>query len=95
MAGAALVDEKRASWMVVLLPPGVCTFSQPVVAEVKTITASGTFQQYANGQSLMGTYRAPVVASSPGNMQITFTAADRANLTFPNGQVVPIRRFTF
>lgn len=58
-------------------------------------TASGTFQQYANGQSLMGTYRAPIVASSPGTMQITFTAADRANLTFPNGQVVPIRRFTF
>lgn len=58
-------------------------------------SAGGALQQYVNGQSLQGNYRAPVVSGSPGTAQITFTGTNRANLTLPNGQVVPIKRFTF
>jgi hypothetical protein len=44
--------------------------------------ASGNLQQYANGQSLTGTYRAAsVLSTSPGAVTLVATSATTANLT--------------
>lgn len=57
---------------------------------------SGALLQYANGQSLTGTYKsAAPIASTIGNMAFNFTSANTANMVLPNGSVVPVKRFIF
>ncbi len=56
----------------------------------------GNWLQYANGQTLMGSYRAPVVVnSSVGALQIQFQTTTSGTLTLPDGRAIPISRFRF
>lgn len=57
---------------------------------------SGSLLQYANGQSLTGTYKpAAPIGTMIGNMAFNFTSANTANMVLPNGVVVPVKRFVF
>lgn len=57
---------------------------------------AGAWQQFANGQSLTGAYRAPIVLdSNVGALTLAFTGARTANLTLPGGRVIPLTRFEF
>jgi hypothetical protein len=59
-------------------------------------TLSGTLQQYINGQTLTGSYKAPTtVSGSPGTLAFTFPTATTASMFLPNGAAVPITRFNF
>jgi hypothetical protein len=53
---------------------------------------SGTLNQYANGQTLTGAYRAPSQAASPGSLTLSFSSATAGTLIWPGGSV-PIQRF--
>lgn len=56
----------------------------------------GSWAQYANGQTLSGSYRSPtVVSSNVGSLSIQFTDTRNAILTLPDGRRVPITRFKF
>lgn len=56
----------------------------------------GNWVQYANGQTLMGAYRPPVVANSnAGSLQIQFQSTTTGILTLPDGRAIPISRFRF
>ncbi|QDQ24968.1 hypothetical protein FNU76_00620 [Chitinimonas arctica] len=59
-------------------------------------TLSGSLLQYANGQSLMGDFKAAApIAGSIGTMGFSFTTRNTANLLLPNGANVPLKRFNF
>ena len=53
------------------------------------------WDQYANGQTLTGAYRAPAQGASPGALAIQFQSATSATLTLPGGRQVPVVRFGF
>ncbi len=56
----------------------------------------GSWMQYANGQTLTGAYRAPVVVNSNlGPLQIQFQTTTSGTLTLPDGRAIPITRFSF
>jgi len=56
----------------------------------------GTWAQYGNGQSLTGSYRqATLVNGAVGTISLTFTSATAANLTLPDGRVIPLSRYQF
>lgn len=56
----------------------------------------GNWVLYANGQTLYGAYRPPVVANSNvGPLQIQFQTTTSGTLTLPDGRVIPISRFRF
>ena len=62
--------------------------------------ASGTmvdrWQQFANGQSLTGAYRAPIALNSNvGPLTISFANSRAATLTMPDGRQVALTRFAF
>lgn len=57
---------------------------------------TGGIQQYTNGQSLSGDYKAPALSpSSAGDLTVRFTNNETGALTLPNGQNVPLKRFLF
>ena len=54
------------------------------------------WQQFANGQTLTGPYKSPVITNpNVGTLGLAFTAAKTANLTLPDGRVLPLTRFDF
>ena len=55
---------------------------------------TGAFQRCSGGQSLTGGYRAPGCVADQGNVTLQFTSQITANMTLPNGVVVPLTRFT-
>ena len=56
----------------------------------------GAWQQYANGQTLTGSWHLPqVVDSSVGLLTIQFTSATAGTLTLPDGRQIAIQRYTF
>lgn len=56
----------------------------------------GDFAQYANGQTLTGSYQAPIVLNAnAGAITLQFTGTMNATLTLPNGNSVPLSKFTF
>jgi YVTN family beta-propeller protein len=56
----------------------------------------GTLVQYANGQSLMGAYHAPMVVNgNVGALQVQFQSTTTGTLTLPDGRIIPISRFRF
>jgi len=58
--------------------------------------ATGALQQYKDGQSLSGDYKAPTLSpASAGNLTIRFSNNENGVLTLPNGQNVTIKRFLF
>lgn len=60
-----------------------------------TGTCSTTLQQFADGPSLSGDYRAPTPLGSAGALGVVFSSATSGTLTLPNGISVPITRFPF
>ena len=55
-------------------------------------TFRSTLTMYAAGQTLTGSYVAPIVTGSAGDVSITFNDASRGTLTWPGG-TIPIQRF--
>jgi uncharacterized repeat protein (TIGR02543 family) len=59
-------------------------------------TYTGEWAQYGGGQTLTGSYKAPTVPNPDvGSITLTFLTATTANLTLPNGVVIPLQRFPF
>mgnify|MGYP000564805670 CR=1 FL=1 len=57
---------------------------------------TGGIQQYINGQSLSGDYKAPTLSPlSAGDLTIRFSDNETGVLILPNGHSVPIKRFLF
>lgn len=56
---------------------------------------SGSLQEYAGGQTLVGGYKSAAPKANAGNMNFSFTAADAATMTLPNGKAVQLSRFGF
>ena len=57
---------------------------------------TGAWAQYANGQTLTGSYVAPVIVNSNvGPLGIQFSSSSTAVLTLPDGRQIPIQRFRF
>lgn len=57
---------------------------------------AGSWQQFANGQSLAGAYRTPILLDgNVGALTLVFTGPRSANLTLPNGRVLALTRFDF
>lgn len=60
-----------------------------------TGSCTTTLEQYGNGQSLSGDYRAPAQLGSAGRLGISFSSATAGTLTLPNGTSVAIGRYPF
>jgi hypothetical protein len=61
-----------------------------------TESFGGDFAQYANGQTLTGSYRAPIVVNAnAGAITLQFTGTASATLTLPNGNSIQLTKFTF
>ena len=57
---------------------------------------SGSFALFGNGQTLGGTYAAPVVINSNvGAITLQFTSATSGMMTYPGGTQIPIQHFVF
>lgn len=57
---------------------------------------SGTWTQFANGETLSGPWKAAQVANADaGNISIVFSSSNAGMLTFPDGRTVAITRFKF
>ena len=56
---------------------------------------SGSWLQYANGQTLTGAYKVPTLATSPGTVTMQFSSPTAGMLTLPNGSQLALSRFTF
>lgn len=56
---------------------------------------SGSLQEYAGGQTLIGGYKSAGLKANAGDMSFNFTAADAATMTLPNGKPVQLSRFGF
>jgi hypothetical protein len=52
----------------------------------------GSLVTYSGGQTLTGSYQAPTLAPSLGDISITFTANNQGTISWPGG-TVPIQRF--
>jgi uncharacterized protein (DUF1800 family) len=56
----------------------------------------GQWQQYANGQSLTGTYKFPsVINPQVGPLTLQFTDVANATMTLPQGTQIPVTHFLF
>jgi hypothetical protein len=56
----------------------------------------GFWMQYAGGQTLGGPYKAPILANAQvGSVTLQFTDACDMTLTLPNGQQIPLSRYSF
>ena len=55
---------------------------------------TGLFQRCSGGQSLTGPYQTPGCVADQGSVTLQFTSQVTANMTLPNGVVVPLTRFT-
>lgn len=59
-------------------------------------TYLNTWSEYANGQTLTGSYRAPTVASANvGDLTLQFVDSANAQLTLPDGRTIPLTRYRF
>ncbi len=56
----------------------------------------GSWEQYANGQTMMGAYKQPTQTNANvGTLSIQFQDTANATMTLPNGTQLPITRFRF
>ena len=59
-------------------------------------TYQGLWTQYANGQTLTGSYVAPIVANpNVGSLTLRLTNSESGTLVLPDGREIPITRFRF
>ena len=59
------------------------------------LSASGQLLQFANGQTLGGSPKAPALISTLGTVIFTATSNNTAQLTMPNGSQINLTRFLF
>ena len=70
--------------------------SGPTAMTTPLTTYVGTWQEYANGQTLTGTWHLPtIINSNAGALTIQFSSATTGTLTFPDGRQVAIERYVF
>jgi hypothetical protein len=81
MSGYLYDPSGRATWFTAAGPVNGSSFTADI-------------NMLRGGQSLTGTYQAPVLTASPGRLTLDFTASDRASLTWPGG-TVQLSRFRF
>lgn len=63
---------------------------------VSSILYQGTWQQFANGETLTGTYQAPgVVNADVGSVTLQIASPTSATLTLPNARQIPLVRYIF
>ena len=55
---------------------------------------AGVLTSYSGGQTLTGSYKAPVPLGPAGNVSISFTSASRAVMSWPGG-ILPLERYDF
>jgi len=56
----------------------------------------GTWAQFANGQTLTGSYQAPTTANADvGSLTVQFSDTTDAIMTLPDGRQIPLKRFIF
>ncbi len=55
----------------------------------------GTWQQYANGQTLTGTYHPPSNPGNVGAVTLQFTNATEVTFTLSDGRQIPLTRYRF
>lgn len=63
-------------------------------AMASTTFYEGDLTEFAGGQPVSGTYRPPTGSTPMGRVAIQFTSATTGSLTLPNGQRLPIARFS-
>jgi SAM-dependent methyltransferase len=68
--------------------------SGAAAASGDALVLTASLQEYENGQSLRGAYRAPTRRESPGQVTLEFASSTSATLTLPNGRQVALSRFT-
>lgn len=57
---------------------------------------TGAWVQWANGQSLSGSYKAPIIANANvGNVSLQFTSTTSAIMTLPDNRQIALTRFLF
>ena len=55
----------------------------------------GALTEFRGGQTLAGSYNAPVASVNVGTISLSFSSQTTATLTLPNGQSVELVRYTF
>jgi len=61
-----------------------------------SLTYQGQWSQYANGQTLTGSYVAPIVANpNVGALTLRLTNSESGVLVLPDGREIPVTRFRF
>jgi hypothetical protein len=59
-----------------------------------TPTATATLSEYSGGSPLTGSYTAPRLAATKGQIALSFSSTVAGVLTLPNGSQIPIARYT-
>ncbi|MBM3545985.1 MAG: hypothetical protein FJX54_03450 [Alphaproteobacteria bacterium] len=66
------------------------------LGEMTSTTAyTGTLTEFRGGQTLAGSYNAPVASVNVGTISLSFSSQTTAALTLPSGQQVALTRYTF
>ncbi|TWO72610.1 hypothetical protein FN976_03500 [Caenimonas sedimenti] len=65
------------------------------VGTMTNLSFTAALQSYQGGQALGGTYRAPQGAGSPGTITFRGITGTTAELTLPDGRVIPLKRLVF
>lgn len=63
-------------------------------AMASTSLYEGDLTEFAGGQPMSGTYRPPTASTPMGRIAVQFTSTTTGTLTLPNGQKLPIARFS-
>lgn len=63
-------------------------------AMASTTLYEGDLTEFAGGQPMSGTYRPPTASTPMGRIAVQFTSTTTGTLTLPNGQKLPIARFS-
>jgi hypothetical protein len=98
-AGSGFVIEVQNSQMFMAgflyAPSGEATWVSSFGPMTSSTQYSGPLITFSGGQTLTGTYIAPVQnSSSPGNIAISFTDNAHASVAWPGG-IIPIQRLDF
>jgi len=81
MSGFIYANDGRATWFIAGGSATDTVFTSSIL-------------NFANGQSLSGSYRVPTTTASPGNVTLQFSSSTQATMTWPGGTVA-LQRFPF
>ncbi len=75
---------------------GAATWYLAIGAMADAALFQGQLQQYGNGSTLAGPYKAPgIVNANAGAVTLQFSSPNSATLTLPNGTQISLMRFAF